>query len=564
MNKKSEKKRAKRQRHHTALAEHKRDRKKLVTPFNALPNLRPIDWVADILPEHLFTAAMLEEYGHPEPAWRVLEALQAFVPADGFLDGHVSTFGLVPEDQREGALAALARPDVPPLPDELRACLTLYPEGPAVWLAMAAGGAEVDSKAALAYLRELVAAIFNSRGVPATRARLVVLGRWVRARRIRVPPGFVDASFIPRYPGELTEGEQRMAESEIRAMYSAFRSASAIREADSAQEGHPQPDDSSWAATFWRANLALSRCEMPERPSHLSPADGSADAEQAVNRGTPTVADLREQLMQAGERLAADLRAAQEGLQIDLYSPESSEVDLALAARQVRLLRLLLSDAHLWNGASAAFVLRALVDGLITSAWLLARADPNLYLAFRGYGLGKLKLFKLHLEDHFESRDDEPTQDELEFLDQLEEEVSSELLEEFIDIDLGGTFAGVNVRQMAEEAGLKPYYNLAYQPYSSDAHGDWVSLKRVDAVHCGNPLHRYHRIGRFGHRSERFHPEVIQVAAEVTRKTVESIFDRYAVDVGAAFERFDQGVFAAPADGVAPVEDGSTGAASST
>src|ERR1051326_2044815 len=128
--KKNEKRRAKRLRHHTPLAEHKRERKKLVAPFNALPNLRPINWVADILPEHLFTAAMLEKYGHPEPAWHVLEALEPFVPKDEFLDGHVSSFRLVPEDQREDALAALAHPDVPPLPDELRACLALYLEGP--------------------------------------------------------------------------------------------------------------------------------------------------------------------------------------------------------------------------------------------------------------------------------------------------------------------------------------------------------------------------------------------------------------------------------------------------
>jgi hypothetical protein len=219
-----------------------------------------------------------------------------------------------------------------------------------------------------------------------------------------------------------------------------------------------------------------------------------------------------------------------------------AEVDLALASRQVRLLRLLLSDAHLWNGASAAFVLRALVDGLITSSWLIAKNDSNLYLAFRAYGLGKLKLFKLHLEDHLEMRGDEPSQDELDFLDQLEEEVSSELLEEFIDIDLGGTFAGVNVRQMAEEAGLKPYYNLAYQPYSSDAHGDWVSLKRVDLVHCRNPLHRYHRVARFGDRPEHFHAEVIQIAADVTENTVLKIFERYGGDVATAFREFEDAV----------------------
>jgi hypothetical protein len=357
----------------------------------------------------------------------------------------------------------------------------------------------------------------------------------------------LEESLIPRYPGSLTEEEQQMAETEIRAMYLALRSAAQAQ----AETGDSGTDPSSvadssgdWPAMFWRMNRSLSACEaaVPRDPASTDESDRREADEHDAER--MTVADLREQLVAAGERLAGALREAQSALDIDLYTPEASEVDLALASRQVRLLRLLLSDAHLWNGASAGFILRALVDGLITSSWLVAKDDPNLYLAFRAYGLGKLKLFKLHLEDHLETRGDEPTQDEVEFLNQLEDEVSSELLEEFIDIDLGGTFGGVNVRQMAEEAGLKPYYNLAYQPYSSDAHGDWVSLKRVDLVHCRNPLHRYHRIARFGDRDERSHPEVIQVAAEVAAKTVVTIFDRYDVDVTGAFEDFERDVFA--------------------
>lgn len=537
MAKKRDNRRAKRQRHHTPLAKHRQNRKKLVAPFNALPNLRPVNWSADILPEHLFTAAMLDEYDHPEPAWLFLEALTPFASEGAFLDGHVTSFASIPKDRHRDALDALGRDGVPRLPDALRAGLALYPDGPLAWLSDSPGDITVDEDAALAYLAHIVAGIFDSRGVAASRVRYVVLGRWVREQRLSVPPQFLEESLIPRYPGGLNEEERRMAETEIRAMYNALQSAWRVRE-DETSDDAAEPPAVAWPVTFWRANRLLSQCEIPG-PSAQVDASSSAksEAETNVPEGL-TVADLRVQLVAAGVQLAADLREAQHGLEIDLYEPEASEVDLALASRQVRLLRLLLSDAHLSNGASAAFVLRALVDGLITSSWLLAKDDSNLYLAFRAYGLGKLKLYKLHLEDHLETRGEEPTQDELEFLEQLEEEVSSESLEEFIDIDLGGTFAGVNVRQMAEEAGLKPYYNLAYQPYSSDAHGDWVSLKRVDVVHCRNPLHRYHRVARFGDRTERFHPEVIQVAAEVTEKTVSAIFARYGVDVVSAFERF--------------------------
>ena len=76
------KKRKPRKRHHTPLKRHKRERKKLIAPFNELPNLRPTNWVADSLPELLWAAAMLCEYERPAPAWAVLEALDPFVVGD--------------------------------------------------------------------------------------------------------------------------------------------------------------------------------------------------------------------------------------------------------------------------------------------------------------------------------------------------------------------------------------------------------------------------------------------------------------------------------------------------
>lgn len=57
-------------------------------------------WVPDVLPELLFVAAMIDEYEHPEPAWRYLEALDPFVGDVGFLDGHISSFTCVASEQR--------------------------------------------------------------------------------------------------------------------------------------------------------------------------------------------------------------------------------------------------------------------------------------------------------------------------------------------------------------------------------------------------------------------------------------------------------------------------------
>jgi hypothetical protein len=544
-----DRRRAKRKRHHTPLQGHSRTRKKLVTPFNQLPNLRPTNWVADQLPELLFAAAMLDAYGGSyEPVWAFLEALDGFVEEPKLVDGHMSSFQLVPSEERNEARAALAAPGVPPLPDEWKHALALYPDGPSAWLVGSESEtAPSDPAVAIPYLQRLVRANFDSRSVPATRLRLVPIGRLVKAGRIRVPPDFLENSYIPRYPGGLTDDEQRGAESEIRAMYGALQAAD---RAQMSEEGL----DQSWPSYFWRQNFRISVCEEPRAPASSSHPDTGSEPAQADVK-PPTPAEFRDRLSAGGAALAEGLRDRQKRVELDLYAPEADEVKLGMASRQVRLLRLLLSDPHLWNGATGAHVLRSLVDGLITCTWLVQRDDPALYDAFRQYGLGKLKLFKLHMEDHLDERDTEPTDEQRAFLAALEDEVSQEFLEEFIDIDFGGSFAGVDVRQMAIEADLKPYYDLAYQPYSSESHGDWVSLRRSDLKPCANPLHRYHRIGRFDGPATSLHVEVIVAAIEVVQMTVSAVFESYGISVDDVFDDFEASTFGASAAPVAEPTD---------
>ncbi len=70
-------------------------------------------------------------------------------------------------------------------------------------------------------------------------------------------------------------------------------------------------------------------------------------------------------------------------------------------------------------------------------------------------------------------------------------------MEEFRRIDLGGNFAGVDLRTVAINTNLKSLYDLNYQPLPSEAHGDWTTLTRDNLEYCTNPLHGYHRGGRF-------------------------------------------------------------------
>jgi hypothetical protein len=110
-------------------------------------------------------------------------------------------------------------------------------------------------------------------------------------------------------------------------------------------------------------------------------------------------------------------------------------------------------------------------------------------------------------------------------------------------VDIGGNFAGVDARTMGIEAGLKPHYDLAYQPHSSEAHGDWVSLKRSDLRPCANPLHRYHLVARFGDRSGGLHLEILEMAAEIAERAVTEIFASFDADIREVWARFYNNTF---------------------
>jgi hypothetical protein len=203
-----------------------------------------------------------------------------------------------------------------------------------------------------------------------------------------------------------------------------------------------------------------------------------------------------------------------------------------------RLLRRLAMDPELWTNEMAPHVMRSLVDGRIITAWLLDKNDPELYRRYKDYGLGKRKLFKLKLEELMDSDRLAADDDDRALHERLEAEVNQDVMEELVKIDVGGSFSGKNIRQMALDVGLAELYSLSYQPLSTEAHGEWGSLIASDLRHCGNPLHRYHRLGTFDTSNESYvHLGWVRNGSELARDAITTIFDSYGADVRPSFER---------------------------
>jgi hypothetical protein len=149
----------------------------LTPPLAALPNLKPISWPHDAMPDFLWIQAIHHETRELALANDALDVLDDFVPTEaGFLDGRISSLAIVPPDRREAACKAF-RGQVPwAVPRPFAQAIRLYPECPGLWLFDDPAVPEAP-EAGPAYLKRLVEPIIASRDRPSSKLRLIPIAR---------------------------------------------------------------------------------------------------------------------------------------------------------------------------------------------------------------------------------------------------------------------------------------------------------------------------------------------------------------------------------------------------
>lgn len=95
-------------------------------------------------------------------------------------------------------------------------------------------------------------------------------------------------------------------------------------------------------------------------------------------------------LAEAVDACANVLRKRQFEATINPLHRERNEVLLGLSSRLWRLTKYMVSNPMLWEETRAAAEMRAIVDTVITSRWLLTQGDER-FAAFVAYGRGQLK-----------------------------------------------------------------------------------------------------------------------------------------------------------------------------
>lgn len=176
---------------------------------------------------------------------------------------------------------------------------------------------------------------------------------------------------------------------------------------------------------------------------------------------------------------------------IQADSPGPSEVLIGLLHRQHVLAVSMATNPGIWTVDAAPCLLRSMVEVYIWLAWILKDPESRAKMYLED-GLGKEKLVVKHRSDELKEQGISPDDDEsLQFSKAW---IESHMYSFFIDVNLSGSWSGLDTRKMAEEAGCRDFYRFTYPMFSATVHSTWNHVGKYDMTVCQNPLHGHHRI----------------------------------------------------------------------
>lgn len=235
------------------LADHKRVRSRLVTPFNAmLGPTRDVSWINTMIPELLWLALLHDAVGDHR-AVEIVTAFSRDVRAispdrDRTIWAAAGKFAGLPPD----VLPALLAEKGERYADDLRAAVTplvaWYPAHPLNTL-LDSDPPEAQP-AMLTHVKATVAVLFDRLSRLATMVQASALWLAFDANRLKVAPGLSLAQFprIEDYP--TTELSQRIAASTHASLNQMFG------------EQDLMASDGAWPIAFWNRGLVLEACEI--------------------------------------------------------------------------------------------------------------------------------------------------------------------------------------------------------------------------------------------------------------------------------------------------------------
>jgi len=201
--------------------------------------------------------------------------------------------------------------------------------------------------------------------------------------------------------------------------------------------------------------------------------------------------DLIESTTKYSVAVVSEFEARWDKWPIDIYKPGPSEVLIGLARRQCKLALALANNLGMWTPELAPLLLRPMVEGYIYLAWILIDPEDR-SLKFVEDGLGKEKLVIKHRTEEMKTNNLNPDEDEL--LQASKWWIEEHKYSFYIDVNLGASWSGLDLREMADQANCGDFYRYTYPMFSSTAHSRWNHIGKFDLTVCADPLHGMHRV----------------------------------------------------------------------
>jgi hypothetical protein len=234
------------------LADHRRVKSRLVTPFNdAFGSLHEVSWVNTMIPELLWIALVQEQFG-PHRGVEIITAFTRDVRASqadraSTIWAAAGKFDAIPRDELLILMETKGGGYAADLCAALRPLAAWYPAHPLNTIYEPPE--PVSSRADLDHLKAVVAGLFDRSSWAATMTQATAIWLAFDAERLTVAPSLALAQFpkIQDYPK--SELSQKIAAS-IRAALNSFFGETGL-----------MASGSTWPVTFWNQGLKLEPCE---------------------------------------------------------------------------------------------------------------------------------------------------------------------------------------------------------------------------------------------------------------------------------------------------------------
>ena len=471
----------KRRKNYSTIQDHERQGKKLIPIWRQYPNMQPVSWMNDRLPDMLWAALLVTHL----PQRHVLSVFRMVIKYIGSLPedkqfGDITHTGLakLPSERLDEVLSIILAQEEQ---KQVLTPLLLLDELPGREAWVKALG--VDRVAAdWIPLMIAVAHTLDHQSQESTDCRWLRLMCAITGYKLVLPSEVIEG--LVYYPNH----------GDLREVRPTIRSLEMICEKEGQDE--ISAERLAWADKFWDECLAKTPC-YPFN-ANVTKADISAST---------TVARLGEVYNFLIEHTYNTRKTSSVDAQHDTV--------FGMGLYCLGLLREMLQGANCYL-ISSRTTLRTITECYITLAYLAKKDDVELWQSYRVYGAGQAKLAFIKLDE----LGDEPSYVNVQTLEQLANE---DIWQEFLNINLGH-WNNTNLREMSIAADVKDIYNRFYDWSSAFAHGNWGAIRDAVFDTCRNPLHRLHRIPR---QAPRALPDVVPDACELVDKILEVISQLY-------------------------------------